>query len=137
MGDESTITDQHRRFLGGKFPGQRGDLLGRYTTDLLGPGRRVFLYVFLDDLCGSGEQATNYCTDIVSPLKAANPDVEVLYYVLFATIEGLEAIRNLGLFDQADSVVELDETFRAFSSDSRFYSHTFGEFDKANAKRIA
>jgi hypothetical protein len=94
-------------------------------------------YIFLDDLCGSGQQGIAYCQDIVKPLKAAKPDVEAFYYVLFATEAGLTKIRNLGSFSEVRCVVELDETFHAFSTTSRYYDRVGPPFDKEIAKAIA
>jgi hypothetical protein len=94
-------------------------------------------YIFLDDLCGSGQQGVAYCRNIVIPLKRSKPGVEVIYYVLFATAPGLDKIKSLGSFDDVNCVVELDETFRVFSDASRYYDGIELPFDKDLAKHIA
>lgn len=78
-------------------------------------------YIFIDDLCGSGTQASIYCKDLVEPLKSQIPSIKVDYYVLFATNKGLDAVRNLAGFDNVKAVFELDESFKAFSTTSRIF----------------
>ena len=77
-------------------------------------------YIFIDDLCGSGT-ASPLCIprDIVDPLKDHSDKAKVSYLVLFATSQGLEAVRDLDRFDTVDAVYELDDTFKAFSGESR------------------
>lgn len=87
-------------------------------------------YVFIDDLCGSGKQATDYSVDIVKPLKALSAKSKVSYFVLFATSKGLQAIRDLNCFDTVDAVFELDETFKVLEEKSRLFSGEEGPFDR-------
>lgn len=94
-------------------------------------------YVFIDDLCGSGSQATSYTRDLVQPLKAANSSIHVSYYPLFATSFGLGEVRKLGSFDDVATVVELDETFRCFSTNSRVYKNQQSPFSRGQARDIA
>jgi hypothetical protein len=79
-------------------------------------------YVFLDDLCGSGTQASEYSVDLVAPLKSENPAAKVFYFVLFGTSGGLGAVRNLNCFDRVAAVYELDETFKSLEPSSRLFS---------------
>ena len=79
-------------------------------------------YVFIDDICGSGTQATQYSNELVEPLKSENPNAKVLYFVLFATTQGLAAIRSLQRFDQVAAVFELDESFRSLETSSRIFN---------------
>jgi hypothetical protein len=94
-------------------------------------------YVFIDDLCGSGTQAQEYCKSIVEPLKRLRPGARVYYFTLFATSFGLEQIRKLRWFDEVGAVVELDESFKCFSHNSRIYSNLSGPIDKEKARRIS
>ena len=87
-------------------------------------------YIFIDDLCGSGTQARDYCRDILAPLKALSPGVGVSYYVLFGTTDGLAAVRALKEFDTVDAVFELDDTFKALDSNSRIFSTEDGPFSR-------
>jgi hypothetical protein len=79
-------------------------------------------YVFLDDLCGSGTQASDYSRDLVAPLKNENSKAKVFYFVLFGTSTGLEAVRNLNCFDKVTAVYELDESFKSLEPNSRFFN---------------
>lgn len=94
-------------------------------------------YVFIDDLCGSGTQATAYTQDLVRPLKNANPKIHVSYYTLFATSFGLGEVRKLNSFDDVAAVVELDETFKCFSENSRIYKNQQLPFNKSKAESTA
>lgn len=79
-------------------------------------------YIFIDDLCGSGDQAVDYSENLVEELKTLRPDVRVSYYSLFGLTDGLERIRATTVFDDADAVFELDASFRAVSGTSRYFS---------------
>lgn len=96
--------------------------------------KEIEKYIFIDDLCGSGTQAGGYSIDIVTPLKALSKTASVSYLVLFATSKGLEAIRDLGCFDQVDAVFELDETFRTLEENSRIFSGEEGPFDRIKVR---
>ena len=78
-------------------------------------------YIFLDDMCGSGHQAVQYGSDVVRPLKALSPSVQVEYYALFGTSCGLDAVRKSKFFDIADAVFELDESFCSLEEHSRIF----------------
>ena len=78
-------------------------------------------YVFIDDMCGSGQQGEMYSKETVLPLKALCPDVKVYYYAIFGLSNGIERLRSLQRFDQVHALVELDESFRCFSQESRIY----------------
>jgi hypothetical protein len=93
-------------------------------------------YVFIDDLCGSGSQASAYSKSIVGPLRQLNPKVKVSYYTLFATSFGLSEIEKLNRFDDVASVVELDESFKCFSDLSRIYKNELAPFDRKRAENI-
>lgn len=78
-------------------------------------------YVFLDDMCGSGHQATHYGRNVVRPLKALSPAVEVEYFALFGTSSGLDTVRRTNYFSIAEAVYELDESFRSLERESRIF----------------
>lgn len=81
----------------------------------------VSRYVFIDDMCGSGQQGEAYSKNTVLPLKHLAPKVKVYYYALFGMTEGIQRLRALNRFDVVHSVVELDESFKCFSDASRIY----------------
>ncbi|MEZ9219284.1 hypothetical protein AB4581_21460 [Vibrio cyclitrophicus] len=76
-------------------------------------------YILLDDVCGSGTQAIQYSKKLVSEMKSLDPNIEVYYFTLFSTVEGMENIRRESDFDLVDCIFELDETFKCFSDSAR------------------
>lgn len=81
--------------------------------------------VFLDDLCGSGTQATRYSERVLPTLrKVAERDgfsLRIEYLVLVAQRKALaDVAKNTG-FDRVGTVLELDETHRCLSSASRHF----------------
>ena len=94
-------------------------------------------FVFIDDLCGSGSQATTdtnvrRCVDDIRKLK---PDAHISYLMLFGLSQGVEVVKNSKLYDYAQAVVELDESYKCFSDKSRFFSD--GQHDKTIAREVA
>ena len=92
-------------------------------------------YIFIDDFCGSGTQAKDYLLNIVKPLKMLSTAVKVSYLVLFATSQGLRAIRNFNCFDTVDTVFELDETFRVLEENSRLFDGEEETFDRTEIRK--
>lgn len=78
-------------------------------------------YIFIDDFCGSGSQASGYLKTIVENIKFEDPHVEVNYLMIFGTEHGIKAVRDLGIFNTVDAVFTIDETFKAFSANSRYF----------------
>ncbi len=81
-------------------------------------------YIFIDDFCGSGSQASKYLKHIVENIKFENPNIEVHYLMLFATEFGISEIRKLKIFDKVEAVFTIDDTFKAYSDNSRYFSPT-------------
>lgn len=79
-------------------------------------------YIFLDDVCGSGTQAKEYSETLLREMKSLDPSLEVFYFSLFATSHGIKEIIDNTLFDKVDCVFELDDTFKCFSSISRYFN---------------
>ena len=78
-------------------------------------------YIFLDDLCGSGETAEIYSEDLLPRILSVNQSIELHYYAIFATSSGLKRVRDKSLFrDRCGSVFELDESYKCLSSQSRY-----------------
>jgi hypothetical protein len=95
-------------------------------------------YIFIDDFCGSGSQASQYLKSLVENMKFLNPDVEVNYLMLFGNQAGVEVIRNLNVFNRVEAVFTIDESFRAFSPDSRYFKNVDNEIiEKQFAKETA
>ena len=79
-------------------------------------------YIFLDDLCGSGQTAIDYSQDFLPDLLAVNPNIKVSYLSLFATSEGLNRVRNETVFgENCGAVYELDETYKWTDLSSRYH----------------
>ncbi len=79
-------------------------------------------YVFIDDLCGSGDQARDYSTDLVERILELNGEAQVCYYALFATKSGIDTVRQQTRFTRCEAVFELDSSYRIFDESSRFLS---------------
>lgn len=88
-------------------------------------------YVFIDDFCGSGSQVKISSNGVVAQIKAANPDAEIVYLMLFATTKGRDKVRKEANFTRVDAVVELDNSFRYFDADSRYLKDLPTYIDKA------
>ncbi len=81
----------------------------------------IMHYVFIDDFCGSGVQAQRYSNSIVSYLKNLCSDCQVDYLILFSTKSGKDLVTKNTKFDYVDAVFELDDSFKCFESDSRYF----------------
>ena len=81
-------------------------------------------YIFIDDFCGSGSQATQYLKNIVENIKFEDPLIEVNYLMLFGTVYGINEVRKLKVFNRVEAVFTIDETFKTFSPESRYFKNT-------------
>ena len=97
---------------------------------------KIKRYVLIDDFCGSGDQGVTYSRDIVSAIKALKPDAEVAYYVLFATDNGLDTVRQHTLFTDVNSVFSMDKTYKCFGTESRYRPTNNEDLDWDFAKRM-
>lgn len=99
----------------------------------------VTRYVFIDDMCGSGTQATSNDSNVkrcVEHLKVTNPDAEISYLMLFGVTKGVETVKRSGLYKHTEALIELDESYKCFGDESRYFS--VGENDVKNkARQIA
>ncbi|MDD2806507.1 MAG: hypothetical protein PHV33_13225 [Elusimicrobiales bacterium] len=93
-------------------------------------------YVFIDDLCSSGTQATSYSKEIVSKLKALSPSVDVQYLVLMGLTEGMSASRVATGFDRIEAVFTLDSSFKCFNTTSRYFAVTDKDINKQFAEEF-
>lgn len=94
-------------------------------------------YVFIDDFCGSGDQACDYTKNIINQIRTENNNVIVSYYVMFAMSEGINKVKDNSKFDIVDCVFELDNSFKCFSEKSRHYINCVEPIDKLFAKNVA
>jgi hypothetical protein len=80
-------------------------------------------YVFLDDLCGSGETAETYSKNLLPDLINAQPNVELHYLALFGTKDGLDHVRDRTAFGKhCSAIYELDKTYKWLDTGSRYFS---------------
>lgn len=91
-----------------------------------GTGRRlrypsVEHYVFVDDVCGSGETAERYSKDFLEEVKTLKSDVKLSYLCMFGTSEGMYHVRTETVFEgDCGAVFELDQSYKSLSGDSRY-----------------
>ena len=97
--------------------------------------------VFIDDFCGTGDQASAVGDALLPVLKnatiRAKVGVKTWYLTMFATTAGLERVRSHPLFDRVATVSEFDPTYRAFGSTSQYYRNPPPQINKDQAHSIA
>lgn len=91
-------------------------------------------YIFIDDFIGSGQQVIQKLEEPISLLREKIPDLEISYYSLIATEEGLKKIREKKIFDNVESVFQLDSSFKTFEQDSRYFKELIDDIDLLFAK---
>ena len=91
-------------------------------------------YIFIDDLCGSGDQAEDYSRHILDPLRTLSSTATASYFVLFGTSHGLESIRALNRFEAVEAVFELDDTFKSLEAQSRIFQGEEGPFKREDIR---
>lgn len=107
-----------------------GDVITRIRDE------NIDCYIFFDDLTCSGSQAMKYSSGIVKKIKEKTPDAKVYYFVLVATKSAIELLES-SVFDKVDAVIKLDESFKCFNSNSRYYGNEDAEyFDRLFTKSI-
>lgn len=99
--------------------------------------RPISRIVFVDDFCGTGRQVSKdkKVVETVDEIKTVYPKVKVSYYTLVATYDGLGYARNSKAFDEVESVIEMDESFKCFSNASRIFGSKT-PFDKTEVESI-
>lgn len=98
--------------------------------------KKIKRYIFIDDFCGTGHQAEEYSRDIVDDMLKFEPNLEIHYLVLFATSEGMDYIRNRTKF-VPKCVFELDNSFKCFSVESRYFYIKFNNITKDFAEKFS
>jgi len=113
------------------------DIFDNYSTGITLKDPQIENYVFIDDFCGSGKQAESYSEKILTALKNFKPTCKVYYFLLFGTQKGIEKIKSSTKFDHIEAVYSLDESFKCFSDDSRFFiDGMYSNISKDFAKHI-
>lgn len=92
--------------------------------------------VFLDDFCGNGNQAIDYLKDLVKQIKSLNGNCQMDYIVLVGNKTGLMNVKeNVGI-KNAMAVFELDDSFKSFSENSRYFANEKKGIDKTLCKTM-
>lgn len=100
--------------------------------------KNVKRFVFIDDICGSGTQATSDDSNVkrcVGNIRNVAEESKIYYLMMFGLSRGISVVRSSGLYDNVEAVLELDDSYRCFSEGSRYFP--IGSSDKATAKEIA
>lgn len=92
--------------------------------------------VFIDDFCGNGSQAIAYIKKLVKQIKDLNTTCQVDYFVLVANKNGLMNVKHETLVDNSKAVFELDESFKCFAENSRYFINVKEGIDKDLCKKI-
>jgi hypothetical protein len=97
--------------------------------------------VFIDDLCGSGEQSVAYSRTLLRDLreigKRRGRTIEYHYLVLFGVSNGLARAETESDFDRVDAVCELDTTYQTFGADSRVFRRPPDAIEITTSKDLA
>jgi hypothetical protein len=95
-------------------------------------------YVFVDDVCGSGETALEYSRNILTDLVGLKPDAKLSYLAMFASRDGMELVRAQTCFgDNSGAVFELDESYKCLSEGPRILRAAPEHIEKDALQRVA
>ena len=95
-------------------------------------------YIFLDDVCGSGDTALTYSTNFLQELREKKPQAHIAYHCIFATEMGLSNVRQNTVFgDNAKAIFELDASYRCLSSESRYFNNCPAQIEKTHLSQVA
>ncbi|MGE8533000.1 MAG: hypothetical protein ACN6OJ_00270 [Chryseobacterium sp.] len=90
-------------------------------------------YIFIDDFCGTGNQAESELKDKLINLKRLKPEVKLYYFMMFGTNVGINKIQNIEylnpkncsmekVFEEVKAIFLLDDSFKTFNANSRFFA---------------
>ena len=93
--------------------------------------------MFVDDFCGTGRQVSKdkKVVEVIDEIKSFFPSAKISYYTLVATFDGLDHARKSCVFDEVESVIEMDDSFKCFSDISRLFGAD-APFDKIKVEKI-
>jgi len=99
--------------------------------------KKIARYVFIDDICGTGDTAIKYSQNIFTNIKDMNKNVEFYYLTLFATASGLNEVKKTTVFKQnCSTIFELDSTYKMLSNNSRYFANCPGLISKEVISKI-
>jgi hypothetical protein len=94
-------------------------------------------YIFVDDVCGSGDTAANYSDGIVTEILALKPDAKLYYFAMFATQHGIEKVRKSKFGPDSAAVFELDYSYKCLSTEARILLDAPSHIDAATLEAVA
>jgi hypothetical protein len=84
-------------------------------------------FVFIDDFCGSADQAIQYSNAFLTILRGIEQRMgvrfHISYLVMVANEAGLKRVRAETEFDSAEAVLELDDAYRSVSPGSKHFAN--------------
>lgn len=86
--------------------------------------------VFLDDFCGNGSQAVLYIKNVVEQIHNLNPECLIDYFVLVGNKSGLKNVQEGAGVKNPQAVFELDDSFKCFSDNSRYFANIIEGINK-------
>lgn len=133
------------RFLGMGNPSESGTHLLYYFRQVNDINKELFIdqskvdlknteisrYIYIDDISITGNQVCEYARTKAKEISEKN--IEVNCYLLCATKDAVDKIKNMNIFNVVESVFELDNSFKCFESESRYFSNN----DKEDCKDMA
>jgi hypothetical protein len=127
---------------------EKDDSSGRKYMEFAIKDDNISRYIFIDDFCGSGSQVETYLLKDLRLLKKLKPDVEIYYFMMFATNNGIKKLSDLMIYDDVltpknqfifnriESIFIIDETYKTFDSESRYFNASPPEIDKTFSKDV-
>jgi hypothetical protein len=86
--------------------------------------------VLIDDICASGGSAIKFGKAFVKPIRermaALSAPFECLYLTVCGATDGMDAVRQSGLYDSAETVLLLDKSHQVFDTQSRYFPEEDG-----------
>lgn len=155
----------HTRFIGMGNPAESGTHLLYYFRQEAGLKKDLFVHahqlydgdasdtatrfqdpdlrriVFIDDVCGSGNQSIEYSRSLLPRIRAVASrcamQVEISYLVLLGSRSGIARARQESAFDTVECVSEMDPTFATYSDQSRVFAAPPPGVSKDDSLRVA
>lgn len=97
------------------------DAINSNSSTVLKGVKRI---VFIEDFCGSGDQAEEYYNQFVKIIKSQLPEIIIELHILFATEHGYDRISKLG-YDDVKVIYTLNSSYKCFHEKSRFFPTLF------------
>lgn len=92
--------------------------------DLTEDAKQIEHYIFIDDFSGSGSQASGFfLKNQIEKVNKINPNAKLYYFTLFSTKESNIVLKGTNNKLILRSVFELDDTYKVFSAESRYYAN--------------